>query len=164
MIELWADIGGFENLYEVSNRGRIRNARTHYVLRSRPDADDYRLVTLWRGCPTQAYERKVHRLVAQAFIHNPENKPQVNHSDFNRANNEFDNLVWATSAENIEHSRQAGRMLGAGHRAVIAYVGEEQCRFPSVSAVAKSGLNRKAVHLVLCGRQKTHGGFMWRYA
>lgn len=164
MTENWKAVVGFKGLYEVSNCGRVRNARTAYVLRSRPDSDGYRILTLWKGAPTKAYTVKLHRLVAQAFIRNPKQKPHINHRDFDRANNMPSNLLWATPAENIEHSRAAGRMIGGGQRPVVAYLGNVSVfAFPSISAVASCGFNRKAVQLVLGGQQKRHRGLNWRY-
>jgi hypothetical protein len=161
--EAWQPISGFEGLYEVSTCGRIRNVRTQFVLRSRPDADGYRLLTLWKGSPTKAHTVKVHRIVAHAFIANPQCKPCINHKDFDRANNAVSNLIWVAVAENIECSRAAGRMPGAGHRPVIAFRGSERFQFPSVLSVKAFGFNRKAVHLVLRGSQQTHHGFSWSY-
>jgi hypothetical protein len=96
--EVWKPVLGFEGRYEVSNLGGVRNARTGVVLKPRPDSDGYLLVTLWS--PKQA-DRKVHRLVLEAFVGPaPADKPECDHRDGKRDNNRLRNLRWATVSQN----------------------------------------------------------------
>lgn len=159
---MWRDIAGFEGLYQVSDEGQIRNARTAYVLKPRKDADGYLLVTIWRGKPVEQFEVKLHREVAKAFIPNPGNKPQVNHLDGNRANATLSNLEWATCSENHFHSfRELGRKVG-NEKAIVAENADEKKHFESLKAAERAGFNRRGIQHCLSGNYAQHRGYTWR--
>ncbi len=114
MKEEWRAVIGFEGYYEVSSLGRIKTVARTYTrkngkilpIRSRIrkqviSSPGYPCVTLRREM--KSWLKRVHRLVAMAFIPNPERKPQVNHKDRTRTNNRLDNLEWATNGENVRH-------------------------------------------------------------
>ena len=121
--EVWKPIKGFEGLYSVSNFGRIKSfidwngkkyvKKEHFINGWVQEPDKKykycrRIVRLRKG-DKKRYEYKVHRLVAEAFVPNPNNYTIVNHLDFNPLNNRADNLEWTTNRGNVEYSRKAGR-------------------------------------------------------
>lgn len=99
MKEKWLKVAGFEN-YEISNIGRLKNSKGE-IMKPWNDSHGYLDVKFYKD--KKSYHRKIHRLVAEAFIPNPENKQQVNHIDGNPMNNFFENLEWVTPKENIRH-------------------------------------------------------------
>ena len=99
-MEFWKEINGYEN-YSVSTWGRVKNNLTGDILYQEKHDKGYVRVCLMRD--KQKHHMKVHRLVAQAFIPNPESKPQVNHIDGNKRNNSYTNLEWVTDEENKAH-------------------------------------------------------------
>lgn len=118
--EVWRSVKGFEECYEVSSMGRIRSKRrirksklgSESIVRERiralcNDQDGYLIVSLYDG--PHSTTRAVHRLVAEAFIDNPENFPQINHIDGDKHNNKVSNLEWCTNEYNIRHSVAIGK-------------------------------------------------------
>ena len=110
MIEIWKPVKGFEN-YEVSNLGQVRNLNYHRekkikILKLRMNKGGYLLVGLCKN--SKKHTKLVHRLVAEAFIPNIDNKPEVNHLDGDKTNNKVENLEWSTRSENMKHAHNTG--------------------------------------------------------
>jgi hypothetical protein len=97
--EVWLQINDYDN-YEVSNIGNVRNKKTGRILRP-ANKGGYLIIGLYKNSKSKIFQ--VHRLVTSAFIPNPENKPQINHLDKNRSNNNIENLQWTTALENNIH-------------------------------------------------------------
>lgn len=105
--QIFKPIKGWEDLYEITNDGKVYSIRSGKFLKPRLSMDGYERVALCRD--GKNYEMRVHRLVAEAFINNPEQKPQINHIDFNKRNNIFTNLEWCDDYYNIHQSVSHGR-------------------------------------------------------
>lgn len=145
-MEIWKDIKGYEGLYQASNMGNIRSlnyGRTGKIkaLRPRPDKDGYSTVSL---CKNKSVKNcKVHRLIAQTFIDNPDNKPEVNHIDCNKANNCISNLEWTTRKENQRHAWNNG-LCETAREAVKQNV--------SLATEAARTVNEKPVKCITTGK------------
>ena len=96
--EIWKDVVGYEGLYRVSNLGRFFSLKDNSIMSLYDDRRGYLKVFLIKDSKMKT--KKVHRLVAQAFIHNEENKPCIDHIDGNTKNNAVSNLRWCTYKEN----------------------------------------------------------------
>jgi len=119
-IENWKDIEGYDGVYQVSNLGKVRSVRGDKVrmIRGTLDRGGYRFVFIKHKGLSKNH--KVHRLVASAFIPNNLNKPQVNHIDSDRSNNDINNLEWCTAKENMRHaSRKGNEVWRQGFRRVL---------------------------------------------
>ena len=166
-MEIWKDVRGYEGLYEVSNRGRIRSIerRVEYfnpkynkitshtvaprIKKATKKDNDYMIATLYKGNKgTQVY---IHRAVAEAFIPNPEGKPTVNHIDCNRANNTLENLEWSTYKEQEKHKDLLGRRKPSNVRAItVKYIDGTETKHSSITQCAKDlGIHRDTIYNIL---------------
>ena len=103
--EIWKDISEYDGLYQVSTSGKVKSMRiseTGDLLKAQVAKNGYEYVNLYNSCGMRKV--KIHRLVAQAFLNNSENKPQVNHINGCKRDNRMENLEWATPVENMAHA------------------------------------------------------------
>ena len=183
--EIWKEIKNYEGFYEVSSLGRVRSL-TRYIkqknnskkkiagkiLKPIPNKNGYLMVTLSKDCKGKRYF--VHRLVADAFILNKNNKKEVNHIDENPKNNKVNNLEWVTHLENSNYGTRGKR---------ISKNLKEWCKknrvkkvkqvslngifikeWESAKDVQKElGINSKGISLCATKRRKTAGGYKWIY-
>lgn len=168
MKEEWREIPGYYGVYEVSNLGEVRNTLTGKHL-SKAIHERYIKAYLYKDRVRKCY--MLHRLVAEAFVQNPDNKPQVNHIDGNRYNNRSDNLEWCTQAENIKHSFVIGLrehnkacLLEATHKSVNQYSksGVLINTWYSMSEAARHlGISVSSISFCCSGRTRSAGGYIW---
>lgn len=156
----------FENIetdYSVSTEGVVRKDTTNYVL-TQSSQQDYKFVTLFiKG---KQKRMRVHRMVAETFIDNPENKPYVNHINGNRGDNNVENLEWVTPSENTQHAVATGLFNSSRAKAVIQYNlnGDQMATFESASEAARQTGGSQSKITMCCRRQRqTANDYQWRY-
>lgn len=179
MKEIWKDVPDYEGLYQVSNLGRIRSyekykragrhASTYYcpsmIIKSFSAGTGYKRVNLFKD--RKGRQLSVHRLVAMAFIPNPENLRCVNHKDENKLNNHADNLEWCTSSYNNQYGSRIERVSKANglriaqldkNDNVVAVYDSAQ------NAYRKTGIYHSTINAVCSGYRgrRTAGGYKWK--
>ena len=176
MQEEWRDVVGYEGLYQVSNIGLVKSMQTwrgtrERILKEKRADNGYCLVEIYKS-----KERKthlIHRIVAEAFIPNPDNKPEIDHIDGTRDNNKIDNLRWCTRKENhnfpIYRKRRSNVMIGRtgksnGKSRAVVCIDTSVVYFGTREAQRMTGVNQGSISAVCRGKLKTAGGFRWQYA
>ena len=181
--EIWKDIEGYEGLYQASSLGRIRSLdrevrnynRWHIehaklikgrILKQLLDRYDYPRVWLYKSGKTKKF-KLVSRLVAETFIPNPNNLPQVNHKDENKTNNRVDNLEWCDANYNSNYGTRKKR-VGRKHEKSIYQLdlngNEIMCWFSVTWAAEGTNTPIAGISQCLTGNRKISGGYMWKYA
>lgn len=161
-LENFVKIDGFEK-YEVSNLGKVRNTKSGKIIKPYLNKSGYLRVGLY-----EHNKRKnlfLHRIVATAFIDNPEGKPCVNHIDENKANNDLSNLEWCTVKENIIHGTRTKRIAEKLFKKVIQLDLNDNIlnEFESmVQAEQETGVSISNISSCCAGRRKSSGGYKWR--
>ena len=173
--EQWLPIEGYED-YEVSNYGRVKSlgndkTRKEKILKPNTNKDGYQLVQLWKDGKPKTFQ--VHRLVAIAFIPNPNNYEQVNHKDENKCNNHVDNLEWCDRKYNCNYGtrneRQSKAMLGKNNsrskQVIQLTLNNEVVKIWECMHDVERELGFANTHISECCRNKlkTSNGFIWRY-
>ena len=169
--EIWKDVVGYEQFYQVSNLGNVRRKKDKFVYKPRTFTNGYKNVLLYKDGKWHRVGGKselVHRMVAQAFIPNPQNLPQVNHKDENKANNRVDNLEWCTRRYNLNYGTAKARMTAKKSRPVVQanMDGSFVKLWPSAKNAQRTGLYYQC-NISRCANHdkgsKTHHGCLWIY-
>lgn len=174
MNEIWKPIRGYEGFYEVSSLGNVRSLKrattNGKVLKQGRRPNEYLKVTL---CKNNNHKtRAVHRLVAEAFIPNPNNLPEVNHKDGNKRNNSVENLEWVTREENVWHSMEVGLRKPIFNNPLRSKAVKQYSLdgillhiYPSTGEAERQTGIRHGNIVKCCNRQTpTAGGYKWEYA
>lgn len=166
MEEAWKDIEGFEGLYQVSNKGRVKSLNYHNTKKEKIlkpiIGKGYKRVRLYKNKTSKLYA--VHRLVANAFLPNQQNLPCVNHKDECRTNNVVSNLEWCTQKYNCNYGTGIERSSKARSKQVGAFKNCELVfTFSSTREAEIQGFKQGAVASCCRGERKTHKGYEWRY-
>lgn len=184
-METWRDVAGYEGEYQVSDAGRVKSLSRELtdrlgrkrkmkekVLSPGRERGGYQNVFL---CSSNGQRNmKVHRLVAEAFVPNPDDKPMVNHIDGDKNNNAASNLEWVTRIENTDHAIRAGLVNHSENAkkativnrrpVVVLKNGEVIGLFPSVASAAKfTGADIPNICACCRGRKKKAKGYEYRY-
>lgn len=179
--EYWKPVLGYEGLYEVSNCGRVRSLDTYRkgrngsiifckgkILKPFKNTQGYLKVVLCKNGKVKTF--RVHRLVAEAFISNPDNLPCVNHKDENKQNNVVSNLEWCSYSYNINFGTRNERMAkkntnGKRSKPVLQYTldGQFVKEWQSTMECGRNGFNQGAVAACCRGELKKYKDFIWRY-
>ena len=181
-VEVWKDIRDYENLYQGSNLGRVRsldrwvkgpNSSIRFckgrILKPCTTKDGYLLVNLCKNGKVKSF--LVHRLVAEAFIDNTDNLPQVNHKDENKLNNNAENLEWCSSSYNINFGTRNEKVAekntnGKQCKPILQYTldGKFVREWKSAKqAEREGGFNQSHITHCCIGERKKHQGCIWRY-
>jgi len=184
METIWKDVKGFEGYYEVSNTGIIfskcrfitdkndnQKQIDHKRLAQHINQNGYFCISLYKNSIGKNF--RVHRLVAEMFIPNPNNKPCINHIDGNKLNNSIENLEWVTHKENTIHAFKTGLQkgsstgkFGSDNKLSIPVsqiiTGQINRIFGSrLEAERLTGISSRKIALCCNGKRKTAGGYKW---
>lgn len=180
--EIWRDIEGFEGLYMISDMGGVKSLDYRHTgkenyLKPVKNKDGYLMVSLWENSKHKWFF--VHRLVATAFIDNPDNKPCIDHINTIRDDNRVDNLRWVTAKENSDNPISRKRYLANLHtvgkfgkdnynsKPVYQYSLDDKLirKWDSMMDVQRElGFDQGNISLCCLGRIKTSRGYKWKYA
>ena len=154
--------------YEVSNLGRIRNKARGNTLKGFYDKDGYKIVCLSSGDNQKTF--RVHRLVAEAFIPNPENKPQINHKNEVRDDNKVDNLEWSTSKENNNYGNRIAKASSKTRNGVLSMrvlqmdMNDNLIKeWASISEAGRNGFHKSTISDCCKGKYKQYRGYKWKF-
>lgn len=173
MKEIWKDIEGYEGKYEISNFGRIKSyaqKKNGKITEEYTDKKGYKTIFLYDK-PQHGKWHKIHRLVASAFIDNPDNLPQVNHKDENKENNRVDNLEWCTNDYNNHYGTRSKRASESNTCCVTTskkvYSIDENGNVEYFGSIGEAERQTGICHANICrtlvGKTKHAGNRKWYY-
>lgn len=161
----WKPIADFEKRYLVSDSGQVWSLLRHRALKPTIDRYGYEKVVLSKN--GKSFYRTVHRLVAQAFVPNPDNLTTVNHINEDKTDNRAVNLEWLSVADNDNYGTRNERMANAKCLQPIEQILSDgsAVRYKGVKdASRKTGINRCSIALCCKNIRNTAGGYKWRYS
>lgn len=160
--EEWRGITGWSERYQVSTDGQVKNIQTGRIKKWQEARNGYYRVSLYKDAEQKDNKYYIHRLVAEAFIPNPENKPEVNHKDNNKENNHYSNLEWVTHSENHIHLRSLGCLVGEGNGRA-KFTKEDVLHIRSLQGQMSHGKIAKMYGVGKAAIQKIQNRTRWRH-
>lgn len=181
MNEIWKDIEGYEGLYQISSEGRVRSINRIVkhnkgegirklktrILKNYSDKLNYQRIVLSKDGKRE--KLLVHRIVGKHFIPNPENKPYIDHINCNPSDNRVSNLRWVSQKENINNPLTIKKMEGKNNHSskqVLQYTkdGNFIKEWGSTMDIEREiGISNVCISNCCLEKQKTAGGFIWKY-
>ena len=169
MLEKWADVVGYEGLYLVSESGEIKGVKSNKILKTYPTYNGYPRVKLYKNARGKTL--MVHRIVAETFLPNPNKKPQVNHINGIKTDNNVLNLEWATQTENLKHAVKnnlldPSKAWKSHQRKVIqkSLDGNVLKVWNSITEAAKClNVQISNIHHCCTNKIKSTGGYIWNF-
>lgn len=153
------DINGYEGLYAITSCGKVWSYRRNRFLKVRDKGDGYKKVTL-TDRNGKATDRSIHRLVADAYILNPDNLPEVNHKNEDKAKNNAQNLEWCTRQYNVSYGTRSSKFAKAVGKDVVCL--ETGISYESVSAAGRAlGINISTISRAIRCPNYTTKGYHW---
>lgn len=160
-MEVWKPVKGFEE-YSVSNYGRVYSIKSGKIMQQKTTRKGYKEIKLFKDHERHYF--RVHRLVATAFVDNPDNLPFINHIDEDKSNNMASNLEWCTTLYNNNYGSRTDKAVRARSKPVQAVKnGEVALEFNSVNDAARNGFQASCISLCCNGRMQHHKGYEWRF-
>ena len=170
-MEEWRDIEGYEGLYQVSSEGRVRSVRNQKLMKPKTDKKGYKVIQFSVNGEKKGF--KVNRLVAQAFIENPNNLPCTNHKNCITDDNRVENLEWCDYLYNNHYGNRiekaSGKMVNNPRISKVVYKytldGQFVAQYPSANEAQRDmGIRySKGVSMCCRGINKTYKGYRWSY-
>lgn len=157
------DVKGYEGLYKISTNGKVYSLKRKKIKRIDTNRHGYERVNLFKNGRGKHF--LVHRLVAQAFIPNPNNYSFVNHIDGNKLNNDVNNLEWCTWSQNMIHAYSHGLVKHLTTKVIQYTLASEKVKeWDSIKEACDAlGISHGNISKVCCGKRKNAGGYIWRY-
>ena len=162
-MENWKAIAGYEGLYEVSDQGRVKSLWNgkEKILKPGKNSSGYLLVSLHKDGHGKTV--KIHRIVAESFIPNPQGLATVNHKDEVKTNNVASNLEWMSREDNVAYSQP--HLAKRSVQMFDKQTGELLATFPSLMEARRvTGINQSHISECCNDKLKSAGGYIWRYA